>query len=150
MSGLSNCNAWIIYDGIIVMRAASQQATPEYFPSQGFAVGFKRSALIRGWPVCILIGLALTLPVLCPCGINITNESREAEIRQIFVGSLVLFGGSSMSRLKDTGYLREDYSSDRGFPLWRFWASLSGCIKRTRCNRAAAAPTEVIVHVNMN
>lgn len=60
----------------------------------------------------------LVLSVLCPRGINITNESREAEIRQIFVRSLVLFGGSSMSRLKDIGYcLREDHSCDHGFPL---------------------------------
>lgn len=128
-------------------------ATLEYFASQGFAVGFKRSALVRGWPYTysrrILVDPACAL--LCPCSINITNESREAEIRQIFVRSLVLFGGSSMSRLKDTGYcLRENHSCDRGFPLWRFWTSLSGGIKRTRCNRAGAVSTEVIVHVNMN
>jgi len=55
---------------------------------------------------------------LCIARINITNESREAEIRQIFVESLVLFGESSLSRLKDTEYcLREDYTCDRGFPL---------------------------------
>lgn len=125
-------------------------ATLEYFASQGFAVGFKRSALVRGWPY-IFSSDSLILPVLCPCSINITNESREAEIRQIFVGSLVLFGGSSMSRLKDTGYcLWENHSCDRRFPLWRFWAFPSGGIKKTRCNRARAVFTEVIVHVNMN
>lgn len=123
-------------------------ATPEYFASQGFTVGFKRSTLVREW---LLSSDPLALPVHCPRGINITNESREAEIRQIFVESLVLFGGSSMSRLKDTGYcLRKDHTCDHGFPLWRFWAPLWEGIKRTRRNGAETASAEVIVHINMN
>lgn len=132
------------------MGAVSQQRRLNIL-RQGFTIGFKGSTLVRGWPFLDgSAGSACTLSAW-QYGINITNESKEAEIRQIFVGRLVLFGGSSMSRLKDTDYcLREDHSCDRGFPLWRFWASLSGGIKRTWCNGAETAFVEVIVHVNMN
>lgn len=74
--------AWITYTYgkiIIIIEKDHSTVTPEYFASQGFVVGFKRFALVRGWPHGALI-----VSVYAPqYSINIINESGEAEIRSL-------------------------------------------------------------------